>query len=287
MSVDQFINEAIQYSRTLYRPEKTGALVVQGDLPPNATVLITEHRPFEARQYRVQVQKIGAVGRTLPAGEYSISVAVPGHEPYREHVQVQAGQTSRVKVNLQPIARPPVSFEQVHAKYGVQRDSQSLRKLTVPPQTKVVLDPKSPEFSLDIQQIDLKTIDQVKKVLGHSDEKWLRDHARFGGLTPGKPPAAKMEQSTPALMSAYNEYVYGNSASVANWTAALNNWIIANPVSIGIFLFLWVDVGPGSTLYIGSQGLVCGTLRVHATGTVQVSGDGPMNIEMLVFEEYF
>ncbi len=177
-------------------------------------------------------------------------------------------------------------FAEKLRQYGVTGDPNSLPNLTTKAGTRVRLDPKLSEFSLNIHYIEMKTIDDVKRVLGHPDRYWATDQPRFGTLAPTRAPADRLDEMTPALRAALREYVYGNSKSVAGWTTTLNNWIVGHPLNVGLFVFNDVTVAPGSVLEIGAEGLICNTLRVQSGGSVVVSGDGPVRIEMSTYEEY-
>jgi hypothetical protein len=289
-----FFDKALEFSRTLYQPVMMGTLVVQLDspgadaIPQGTTVLITEHRPLEARQHKLNLLSPYAVAQRLPTGEYSVTVLASGHTPHRTYTEIKEGQTSTIIAYLERTNEQPDLFAQKLKKYGVMYDSSSLPNLRVQAGTKVVLDPKSPEFGLDIHYTEMRTIYHVKSVLGHPDEYWPMEHPRFGRLAPTRPPAGGLESLTPAARAAMQEYVYGNSKSVVAWQSTLDNWLAVNPINVGIWVYGDVDVAANAVLEIGEDGLICDTLRVDPTGTVEVSlsGNRPIHIEMNTYEEY-
>ena len=289
--MQEYLDRALQYSRTLYQRGLMGTLVIQldtqqaGQPPPGATALVTEHRPLEAEQYKLTFGGAAQVARKLPAGDYSVVVFANGYQSSRSYTAVAAGQTSTVTVSLQKYTSPPRAFADMLSKYGVKRDAAAIPNLAVKDGTRLVLDPKSPNLSLDIHYLELKTIDQVKNVLGHPDKHWTPEIPRFGNLVPTKPSSDNFATMTAALRGAYREYVYGNSLSVNGWTSALNNWVAVNPVNVGVWVYSDVYVGPGSVLQIGTEGLICNTLRV-VDGIVQATGAGPVRVEMNTYEEY-
>jgi hypothetical protein len=285
--MQEYLDRALQYSRTLYQRGTMGTLVIQLDTqpPPGATALVTEHRPLEAQQYKLTFGGSAQVARKLPVGDYTVVVFAAGYQPFRKYTAVSAGQISTITASLRKNTSPPPPFTDMLNKYGVKRDAASIPNLTVQAGTTLVLDPKSPKLSLDIHYLELNTIDQVKNVLGHPDKHWAPEISRFGNLVPTKPSSDNFATMTPALRGAYREYVYGNSLSVSGWTSALNNWVKANPVNVGLWVYSDVYVGPGSVLQVGAEGLICNTLRV-VDGTVQATGNGPVRVEMNTYEEY-
>jgi hypothetical protein len=73
---------------------------------------------------------------------------------------------------------------------------------------------------------------------------------------------------------------------VAGWEKHLADTVAEAAFDFPVWLYRTVDVGPGCLLQIGASGLVCGTLRVHKTGRVRVSGQGPSFIDTLHYEQY-
>ena len=89
-----------------------------------------------------------------------------------------------------------------------------------------------------------------------------------------------------AQRAALNEYVYGNSSSVAGWKPVLDKWVISEEIKWIIWAFLDIDVGPHAVLEVQSSGLLCNTLSVHYTGLVRLVGPGPIKVEMNNYVRY-
>jgi hypothetical protein len=291
-SVDAFTQEAIRRGRALYRPDKSGTLVLElsEPAPASATALLTEHRPAESKQYQVQLQRGQRASRILPAGGYSVVATAPGFKPHRTYVEVVSNDQTGLRVHFDEPPQKPLSFAERLGSYGLKAEPGTLRNLTVEDGATVTLTPSSKAFVLDMRVLNITNIDDAKKILGHSDEYWPGERPRYGQVVEPEPSnlADTPDESNLLLDArfAIREYVYGNSQTVSGWKPYLNNWLSASAIPFPIFLYEDVTVGAHCLLNIGSAGLFCNRLRVHYTGRVKVTGSGPTVIEVSTYEQF-
>jgi hypothetical protein len=289
-SLEAYVNELAQVSQDLYNLNP-GTIEVQLDTqanpaePSSASVLVTQQRPFAAEQVVLNLDNGASVASELPAGTYSVVVFARGFDPYRTVITLAERQTTHVSAPLQRSNERPSSFGDRLAQYGLDPNVISLRDLFVPEGQTLILDSASAEFERDCQFLRLQTIDDCKRVLGNSDKYWPAGYARFGILPGAQPPSEMPEEITADLRTAGREYVYGNSEMVASWKAILNEQVALQGIDWAFFVFRTVTVGPHAVLTVKSSGLACDTLRVHASGTVNVV-EGPSKIDIDVFEEF-
>jgi hypothetical protein len=180
------------------------------------------------------------------------------------------------------------TFEQVLVKNMIQRDARSLRNLSVAAGQTLVLDSSAKQHNEDREYVALNTLKDLKQVLGCPDSAFIAEHPRFGGFSArsASPDYPVSEGLDFAQRAALQEYVYGNSKSVAGWETNIDKWVSAEKVSVSLFALADIDVGPNATLYVTSSGLVCNTLSVHYTGRVRFKGPGPTKIEMMHYVRY-
>jgi hypothetical protein len=292
---DEFMATALSYSLKLYRNNLQGTLEIEltstgaTTRPSGAIALITEHRPFESGQHTLRFNDGDAVATRLPAGEYTVTVCAKGFQPFRAFVTIGSGTVSTLKAQLQQQDSKGLTFEQVLAKNLIKRDMRSIRDLTVEAGTTVVLDPASSDLSMDLERVELRTLKDVKTVLGSPDSAFVGEYPRFGRFAPASRRANNRLSSALDLASraALNEYVYGNSRSVVGWEQPLNQWISAEEINVNLWVLNNIDVGPHSVLVVTSNGLLCNKLSVHYTGQVRLQGPGPIKLEMNHYVRYF
>jgi hypothetical protein len=165
---------------------------------------------------------------------------------------------------------------------------RQIRSLTLEEGEHLILDENAREHQADFAQIELKSIRAVKDVLGTPDTMFVNKHPRFGQASITRERARPAGEGTLDISqrAALQEYIYGNSRSVANWESSLDELIRLSPVAIGLFVLEDIDVGPYATLDVGHQGLLCNTLSVHYTGRVRFKGQGPATLEMNHYVRY-
>jgi hypothetical protein len=292
--MDDYIEKALAYSLKLYRNDAQGILLIE--LPeakdgnchaPAPVALVTEHRPFESRQHTFSFVGTQAAA-LLPAGEYSVTVTANGYQPFRAVATVTAGNTTTVNATLQSHKTEGPTLEEILKKNRVERDVRSLRNLTVGAGQTLKLNPDSKDLSMDLNCVGLRTLEDVKQVLGVPDSVFVGETPRFGRFSPScpHPESAVTGALNPAQRAALNEYVYGNSKSVSGWKSMLDKWVIAEALDWIIWAFLDIDVGPHAVLEVNSSGLLCNTLSVHYTGLVRFVGPGPIKVEMINYVRY-
>lgn len=288
---EDFVASARLQSERLY-PARFGTVIIKLDqkngvaLPSSATVLLTEHRQFGIEQYVLNLPQGQRVARRLPIGAYTVTVSAKEYDPYRTYIQVAEGEVIPVVAHLEVRKQQPPSFATRLLKYGLQLDDITVRDLSLQEGEKLALDPQSPPDKSDVHFIELRTVNDVKRVLGHADKYYPGDYPRFGVRVPFKPDGEELQRVTADFRAALREYVYGNSKSVSQWEASLNTWIGLEHLGAYVFVYGVVDVGPFATLEIGPAGLSCDVLRVEITGTVQVVSNQPVNIEIGTYEVY-
>jgi hypothetical protein len=277
--LDSFLNGMIEKSRNLYQNE-AATLLVKG--PPLATVLVSDHRPVARQQHRITLAADGIAKQQLPAGAYTVTVHAPGYEPKRTYVELASGEGRAISAELLKATQKAYALNDILSKYGIQPGAP-VPELRVEPGQYHLLQANAthPAF----HQLTLTTIADVKRVLGHPDTHFAAAQPRYGNVITATRATPISENPTPDQRAAMREFVYGNSSTVAQWEGELNDWIKINPVVIGVWIFGDVEVFNGSVLEIGSQGLLCNTLKVHTTGTVVVSGNGAVVVEMNTYQE--
>jgi hypothetical protein len=293
--LEEFVERAHSYSLKLYRDSAEGTLRIQ--LPQakensylrSPVALITEHRPVESQQHSLSLNATdGATSIRLPAGDYSVVVCAYGYEPFRAFTTVTAGCVSTIQGKLLKLDAKATTFEQVLVKNMIQRDARSLRNLSVAAGQTLVLDSSAKQHNEDREYVALNTLKDLKQVLGCPDSAFIAEHPRFGGFSArsASPDYPVSEGLDFAQRAALQEYVYGNSKSVAGWETNIDKWVSAEKMSVSLFALADIDVGPNATLYVTSSGLVCNTLSVHYTGRVRFNGPGPTKIEMMHYVRY-
>jgi hypothetical protein len=292
---DELREKGLSYSRQLYLSGSEGILLVVAHAPKGnrfttpPIAVITEHRPYESRQQTLRFDEGEIAASTdLPAGDYTVVVTANKCEPFRAYVTVSAGNETVVKANLRELESKGPTFQEVLVKNLIQRDPKSLRNLTVEPGKTLVLDPASKELSMDREYVELRTLRDVKQILGCPDKAFPGERPRFGRFSPSGAPAdyPASESLNLAQRAALQEFVYGNSKSVATWESSLDKWVRAEEISIGLWALRDIDVGRNSVLQVTSAGLICNTLSVHYTGRVVFKGPGPIKLEMNHYVRY-
>lgn len=293
--MEEFLVRELDYARQLYRDQSNGILRVsletgrksEPDDGHSAVVLVSESRPAESRQRTIELRSGAEEAIRLPAGDYWITVAAAGWQPFRTFERVTAGGLTSVNARLRKPAAAPPSFEEVLHKNGIRRDPASLRDLVVPAGETVVLDSANPDLTMDVESVQLETLADVKRVFGVPDVAFKGDHPRFGRFSPDRP-ANDSETSELGLAqrAALFEYVQGNSKSVSEWEMPLNRWIGSELISVAFWALRDIDVGPNAVLEVRDGGLICNTLRVHYSGLVRINSPGPVKVEMNAYERY-
>ena len=291
---DEYTERALSYSLKLYSDRAQGTLRVRVHTPDaylhasSAIALITEHRPFESRQYALRLGGEAGTELRLPEGDYSVVVRVSGFEPFRSFVTVTPNSLVTIDAKLRKLQEKISTIEEVLAKNMIQRDSRSLRNLTVDAGTTVTLDQTSKEFSGDVEYVPLRTIKDFKRVLGCPDSAFVSEQPRFGHYSPARAPADFSVSGGLdfAQRAALREFIYGNSKSVGTWESSLNKWIISEESSAVLWTFLDINVGKNALLEVTANGLICNKLSVHYTGRVRFKGPGPIKLEMNHYELY-
>jgi hypothetical protein len=223
----------------------------------------------------------------LPAGDYSVVVTTAGATPHRQYVTISDGRTSSVNASLRPSVEREGRLADILQRNMVPDPHRKARSLTLREGDVVVLDESSREHRDDLVQIELASLRQVKAVLGTPDSAFVDNHPRFGpGSVAAEPLEAIGERLEVSHRAALQEWIYGNSVSVAHWTSALDKWIKAEAIKAGLFVLNDVDIGPHATLVVGAAGLLCNTLSIHYTGRLEMKGPGPCKIEMNHYVRY-
>jgi len=301
--MDDFLDYMTKHSLGLYRNTANGTLLVRlhsdnmgkhenrahllacSDEP---LALVTEHRLFGSRQHTLRFDGNAEAAIELPTGDYTVTVTTPGHAPYREFVNVADGQSSTVCAKLQATGTREQTLTDILTRSMVPHEDRQIRSLTLEDGQHVVLDGSAREYQLDLARIELKSIRAVKDVLGTPDTAFVDQHPRFGQASITRVDAKSTSQAALGVSqrAALQEYVYGNSRSVAHWERPLDEWISRNSIAIGLFVLEDIVVGPHAILDVGSHGLLCNTLSVHYTGQVRFKGAGPGKIEMNHYVRY-
>lgn len=292
--LEQFTRNALSYALKLYRNTLEGSLLIQIPIDErklyqrSPIAFVTEHRPFECRQHTIRFDGQAETSTILPVGEYTIVISVKGCEPFRTFVTISEHQVTQVDATFADLNSQEFTFEDVLKKNRIWRDPKSLRSLTVEAGETVTLDPKAPHDGMDLEHVPLRTLEDVKQVLGTPDSAFVGDFPRFGRFAPRDPgsDALLAENLTVGQRAALHEYVYGNSRSVAGWAGALDKWIAQEEISFPIWALLDIDVGPHGILVITSSGVICNKLSVHYTAQVRFKGPGPIKLEMNHYLKY-
>jgi hypothetical protein len=292
--MNDFVENALEYALKLYRNDAQGTLHIELPEPRDATchppapvALVTEHRPFESRQRTLNFVGTEAAA-LLPAGDYTVTVAAKGYNPFRALATVHANATATVRAQLVPTGADGPTMEEILKKNRVDRDVRSLRNLTVGAGQTLRLDPSSRELGMHLNSVEPRNLDEVKEVLGVPDSAFVGATPRFGRFSSPRPhPGTAVEERlTLEQRAALNEYIYGNSKSVVGWKSVLDQWVISEAIRWGVWAFYDIDVGPHAVLEVNSAGLLCNTLSVHYSGLVRVVGQGPIKVEMNNYVRY-
>jgi hypothetical protein len=263
------------------------ALEQHDDAPPSATALVTEHRPLGARQHHASLALDKPTTLALAEGTYTVAVAAPGYDPSRLLVEVRHSQPQSVSVRLTKRTKPIPTFAERLKRFQLDLAQLHLRDLVVARETRVRLDPTSEQVRSDMHQVTLRTPGDVKTALGSDDTQWVETAPRFGPVFGQAPRTPLGERLTVDARAALHEFVYGNSRSLSSeWTSAISRFIESDPISIYVFPYNVVTVDAGATLEVGPVGLCCDVLRVHATGTIEVTGSGPTVIQTGSYEGF-
>lgn len=289
-TVDAFFAELDLRSRDLYPSHKTGRVVVGLDpdgAAKTATAHFIEHRPIAARKYQLNVVAGQRSFIELPAGGYTIVVHAAGLTPHRMFVDLRDDQTIDLNALLEERAEVLPNFYERAA--ALQLDTSRAGDLVVEEGTEMLLDGSYEPEGAQLHQIKLRNVDDVKRVLGHSDSYFPQEQPRFGKMVASRPHASigNTDETNVPLDArfAMREYIYGNSTAVAGWKSVLNKYL-ADGVHIPIHLAITVTVGPHAVLTLNSASLSCYKLRVHYTGKVRVIGNGATTIDTDVYEQY-
>jgi hypothetical protein len=78
-------------------------VTVQSDVNCAATALFTEYRPFGRAQHVINIPAGEIVARSMPAGQYAVTVFAPGYSPYRTSVLLSAGGSTNVIARLKKV----------------------------------------------------------------------------------------------------------------------------------------------------------------------------------------
>jgi hypothetical protein len=277
--LDGFLDSMIKQSRNLYQNEPA-TLLLKG--PRSATVLVSDHRPVARQQYRITLAVDGTAKQQLPAGAYTVTMHAPGYEPKLAYVELAPGEGRVISADLVKATQKAPALSDILNKYGIRSGAQVPDLRVETGQNHVLAaDSTHPAF----HRLTLTTIAEVKRLLGHPDTQFAPGKPRFGNVITTTRATPIKGKPTPDQRAAMREFVYGNSSTVAQWEGVLNDWIRLDPQVIGLWIFGDVEVLNDAVLQIGTEGLLCNTLKVHATGTVVVSGGGPVVVEMNTYQE--
>jgi len=289
-TVDAFFAEVDLRSRELYPAHKTGRVAV--GLDPDgaakaATAHFIEHRPIGARKYQLSVTAGQRSFIELPAGGYTIVVHAVGLRPHRMFVDLSEDQTLDLNALLEEPAELLLNFYERAA--ALQIDTSRAGDVVVEEGTEMLLDGSYEPKGAQLHQINLRNVDEAKRMLGLSDDYFPQEQPRFGKMVASRPHTSigNTDETNVPLDArfAMREYIYGNSTSVAGWKSVLNKYL-ADGVLIPIHLAITVTVGPHAVLTLNSAALSCYKLRVHYTGKVRVVGNGATTIDTDVYEQY-
>jgi hypothetical protein len=185
-------------SAKLY-PPKFGTVSIQLENDDmSATALITEHKPFLSQQHIIEVNSKKETISTLPVGIYSIAITAKEYEFYRTQVEVTEENPITITTRLQKQISKHTSAIDKLSKYGIKIKGDSLPDLILKKNEKLLLNPTSPEIKDAAYHLELNTIDDVKRVLGSSDEYWTTNYPRFGQMVLTEP---KTEDPRKQVMS--------------------------------------------------------------------------------------
>lgn len=218
----------------------------------------------------------------LVAGTYRVAVFAKGLESYRSTLELRPGSASPFKPVLNPKVEAAKTLKDVLAKFDLNQIVNT-RDLEVPKNSTVVLDMHDKRYNADWRNVEIKDVQTAKRIIGHSDELWGGNVQRFKSLSVST-------QGSPEEIAgqAVREYVYGNAATVKQWTKQINEAVFSEPWLFPLFTLGTVTVNAGGVLVIGDKAnfFVCERLRMHVTATLLIRGSGPIHVEPLVFETF-
>ncbi len=286
-----FLDAMAERSRGLYPATRQGVLALELEggaaAPASATALVTDHRPLGARQHRVTLVREKPTTLTLAEGAYTVAVAAPGHAPFRGFVDVRHAKPAAVHARLAKHTNVAPSFADRLKRFHLAHADLTIQDLTVAREQHVRLDARADTMKADLHRVILRTPAEAKATLGSDDTYWATKHPRFGAVFGRTPDPFVAGQLTIDQRAVLREFIYGNSQSVSReWQALLSEVLATDPFEIGVFVYNVVTVNAGATLEVGAGGLCCDLLRVHTTGTVDVSGGGPTVIQTGTYEAF-
>jgi hypothetical protein len=245
-----------------------------------AVFTFTERRTGE--QTRAEIEPGLHRCISLAAGPYRVVAAARGLELYRDTFELSPGQIVPVRPVLNPRPLRTPELADLFAKFLIT-PRESVRDLEVPTGRNIVLDATNPEFKRDAQTVAIKDIETAKRMLGNADALWGAGEPRFSS-----PVFSRHNSPAELARTAAREYVYGNSATVAQWSELINRHVFDEAAEFFTFGFGTVTINPRATLTLGvrSHVLLCRRLRIHATGTLLIRGTGPVHVEPLEIEAF-
>lgn len=265
------------------------------------TVFFTEHKPIQRRQHIFHFADVSDENEVkLSSGAYTLQIHVPGFETTRRLVEVEPEQSQTIDVPLVPRKQKVRSFAERLSHYGLYADSMKIQSLEVPQGETLALNYMTHRNKDDFRILESKTIVDIKKWLGNDDKHLNHSSPVFGPLRDISRVAERVRKSQgrgsisadeiKALDAIANEYIHGNGRSVAQYVDVFDKLIVASQaewkVSVSIFFFNIVTIGPGATLEVGNGSAVftCDELHIHKTGTLKPVGS--MKIEIGTYKEF-
>jgi len=273
-----------------------------GQKPPELLRLyFREHLPQLQKQHAFSRSLGEPLDVELPSGEYSFQAFAPEFETARGLVNVTGRKNVDLDVRLEPRKSKVVTFDELLASYGIDPKQTKLSPLDVEANTVKVLDYRSAERDANaLKMLETKSIAQLKAWTGTSDQSFGHDRPVFGRLPNPKiltalsTPDRDLKQLSPeereAAEALAQEYIHGNSQSIAKYEKVLNSLVAANKLEATIripsYFYTVVTVGAGATLQIGNGSTVfaCSKLRVHRTGKVRAVGS--VTVKVGTYEEF-
>ena len=175
--------------------------------------------------------------------------------------------------------------------------SGGMSSLRVEPGEQVVLSPDSPRFSGYYKQVRPRTIDEVRQVIGLSDEsvKTLANRRCCKPSTvsstlispddlESEDPAAK-SNARAAVYQAGREYVHGDPTLLTQWKPALDRYVEINKALLNVLdlLKMNIEVADGATLVISNNthAVYAGAVRIHGSGRIVCQGSVTFKIDSL------
>lgn len=246
----------------------------------SALIVFTEVATGNQTRYEVKPNFHPCI--SLTAGLHRVSVFADGFETYRTLLELQPGYTTPFRPVLNPSAQEPKTLKEVLTRFELHQ-AIKMRDLEVSENTTVVLDTRNDQYKSHWRNIEIRDVESAKRILGHSDDLW-------GGNVPRFNPLSLSTQTNPEEIArhAVREYVYGNSASVKQWTQLINETVFSEPALVALFFFATVTINAGGVLVIGdnSNAFICGLLRMHVRSTLLIRGSGPMQVEPIALETF-